>query len=349
MDHSPRRRFLQQIALAAGAAALPAASHAAQHTSGLLLPPRLKAGDTLGLISPSNATYRREPLTVAIESLQALGFKVKEAPHLRSRYGQFGGTDTERVGDINAMFADPEVHGILAMTGGSGATRLLDRIDYAAIRRHPKVLMGFSDITALLNAIHQQTGLITFHGPVAGSEWNTISVDSVRRVLMNAEAATFRNPAELSGGLVQTQYRVQTLRGGKARGKLVGGNLTVLTTLMGTPMQPDFKGAVLFLEDINEEIYRIDRMLAHLRLAGAFKSLAGVALGQFTDCGPGEGGYGTLTLDEVFDEYFKDLGIPVYSGAMIGHIKPKFALPVGLPVEIDADAGTLAMLSPAVR
>lgn len=354
----PRRHFAQQLAAGAlGAAAAPrvsAASATSADNSPAARPAplrarRLQPGDTLALVSPANATYEREPIAIATEALQALGFKVREAPHLRARYGQFGGRDADRAADLNAMFADDTVQGILALTGGSGCNRIVDRLDYALIARRPKFFGGFSDITSLVNAIQRQTGLITFHCPVAISEWNGFSVEHFRALVMEGAAPLLRNPVgERGDHLVQTQDRITTLRGGRARGPLVGGNLAVLSSLAGTPYFPDCRGAILFLEEINEYIYRVDRMLSTLRLCGALGQLAGVVIGKFTKCEPGDG-YGTLTLDEVFDDYFLPLGVPVYRGAMIGHIKRKFTLPVGAEAEIDADAGTLQILQPVVR
>lgn len=349
-----RRQFVQTLAVGALAAGtLPAQAQPSGPTAATRRPPlyakRLQAGDTIGLVSPANASYEREPVEIAIEALQALGFKVKQGAHLRSRYGQFGGTDAERAGDINTMFADDSVAGIIAMTGGSGCNRIVDKLDYALIRSKPKFFGGFSDLTSLINGIHTQTGLLTFHCPVAGSEWNEFSLASFRAIVMEAQAATLRNPPPQRGdNLVATQDRITTLRPGRARGRLLGGNLAVLSSLVGTPYFPDCRGAVLFLEEINEYIYRVDRMLSTLRLAGALEGLAGVVIGKFTKCEPGDG-YGTLTLDEVFDDYFKPLGVPVFRGAMIGHIKRKHTLPVGAEVEIDAEAGTIALLRPAVR
>lgn len=328
--------------------ALPALASVPSQAASALLAPRLKAGDTMGLISPSNATHERAPLAQAMEAVQALGFKVKLGSHARARYGHFGGTDAQRAFDVNSMFADPGVDGILAVTGGSGGTRILPLIDYAQIRKTPKFFGGFSDLTALINAIQQQTGLITFHSPVAGSEWNAFSVQHFKALVMQAQAPLLKNPqGELGDHLVQREWRTSTLRGGKARGRLVGGNLAVLTAMAGSAYWPDMKGAILFLEDINEYIYRVDRMLSTLRLTGVLSQLAGVVIGQFTKCEPGEG-FGTLTLDEVFDDYFLPLNIPVYRGAMIGHIKRKFTIPVGAMAEIDADAGTLQLLQPSV-
>ena len=164
-----------------------------------------------------------------------------------------------------------------------------------------------------------------------------------------AQADLLQNPqGERGAHLVQREDRISTLRPGLARGPLVGGNLAVLSSLAGSPYFPDTRGAILFLEEVNEYIYRVDRMLSTLRLCGALDQLSGVVLGKFTQCGPGDGSYGTLTLDEVFDDYFLPLNIPVYRGAMIGHIKRKFTVPVGQPAEMDATAGTLRLLSPAV-
>ncbi len=310
-------------------------------------PRRLRPGDLVALVNPSGAVFEREPYEVAAETLQALGLRVREAPHLRARYGPFAGTDAQRAADGNAMFADPAVHGILALNGGSGANRILPRLDYAAIARNPKFFGGFSDITALLNAIHARTGLVTFHAPVGISEWNAYSAEHFRAVAMDAQPALLANPRDREDTLVPRGGRTRTLRGGRASGPLLGGNLAVLSAMAGSPYWPRFDGAVLFLEDVNEYIYRVDRMLSTLKLAGVLDRVAGVVLGQFTNCKPGEG-YGALTLDEVFDDYFSALGVPVYGGAMFGHVRRKLTLPVGQAAEIDADAGTLRLLQPAV-
>lgn len=349
MTDMNRRQLARAIGIGALTGGVHTATSSAPGRPSVLLPRRLQAGDTVGLVAPAHAVHERAPITYATEALQALGFKVKESPGLRARRGQFAGTPAQRAEDLNAMFADDGVAGILALTGGSGCNHIVDRLDYAQIRRTPKFLGGFSDLTSLINAIHQQTGLVTFHAPVAVSEWNSFSVAHFKAVVMEAQAPLLRNPqGEQGDKLVQTQDRTSTLRGGRARGRLVGGNLAVLASLAGTPYFPDCRGAILFLEDINEYIYRVDRMLSTLRLTGALSQLAGVVLGQFTKCEPGDG-FGSLTLDEVFDDYFLPLGVPVYRGAMIGHIRRKFTIPVGTLAEIDADAGTLQLLEPSVR
>ena len=348
MPNQSRRTFLQRSAAGAAGFGLAAfgrpAIAASQPT---LLPRKLKRGDTIGLISPSMARYERAPFAIAHENLQALGFKVKEGKWLRARNGYFAGTDAQRAEDLNAMFADPEVNGIVAMSGGAGATRILGMLDYATIRRNPKCFTGFSDITALHNAIQARTGLVTFLGPMGASDWNPFTTNYFQRVLIEGEAVTFANEIDREERLAQAKWRTEALRGGRARGRLIGGNLSVLNTLLGTPVAPEFRGAILAIEDVDEYIYRVDRMLAHLRLAGALDQLAGVVIGQFTDCKPGEG-FGRLALEEVFDDYFKSLNIPVFSGSQFGHIRRYFTLPIGLEVEIDADAGTIAMLRPAV-
>jgi muramoyltetrapeptide carboxypeptidase len=346
------RRLLGQSLIAAGAG-LAGASQAAASTAPArpapLYPRRLQPGDTLALVSPAKATFEREPYAIATEALQALGFKVREAPNLRARWGKFGGTDEQRAADLNAMFADDTVQGIVAMTGGSGCNRIVDKLDYRLIAAKPKYFGGFSDITCLLNAMQRQTGLVCFHAPVAESEWNAFSVAHWRALVMEGQAPLLKNPTgERGDNLVQKDDRISTLRGGRARGPLLGGNLAVLASLAGTPYFPDCRGAILFLEEINEYIYRVERMLSTLRLCGALSQLSGVVIGKFTKCEPGDG-FASHTLDEVFDDYFLPLNVPVYRGAMIGHIRRKFTVPVGAEAEIDADAGTLQILRPVVR
>lgn len=343
-----RRRLLATAAVATAAGSLPLPASAQAARPALLKAPRLRGDGTIMLVNPSNAVYEHQPREIAIDTLTALGFKVREGRHLRARRGQFAGTDAERAADVDAAFADPSVDAILALTGGSGANRILPLLDYAQMRRTPKILAGFSDTTSLINAVHARTGLVTFHAPVGVSEWNEFSVRHFRGVLVDGEAMTLRNPVDPGGLPAPREDRIRTLRAGRARGPLVGGNLAVLSSLAGSPYLPSFDGAVLFLEEVNEFIYRVDRMLSTLKLAGAFDRLAGVVLGAFTNCNPGDG-FGTLTLDEVFDDYFLPLNVPVYRGASFGHIKRKFTLPIGLPAEVDAGAGTLTLLEPAVR
>lgn len=315
----------------------------------LTRPPRLREGDLIGLINPSGAIYERQPYELTHDALKALGFRTKEAPNLRARYGHMAGTPQQRADDIHALFADPAVAGVLAVTGGSGANRVLPLLDYALIGRYPKFLGGFSDLTALISAVHVKTGLVTFHSPLGRSEWNRFSIEHFKAVVMQGAAHTLRNTLVPGDDLVASEGRITTLRGGTAQGPLLGGNLAVLTSLAGTPYMPSLDGAILFLEDVNEYVYRVDRMLSTLMLSGALARVKGVVLGGFTGCAPSEGSFGSLTLDEVFDDYFGPLNVPVYRGAQFGHVKRKFTLPLGVMAEVDADAGTLRLLQAAVE
>ncbi|MGY0612173.1 MULTISPECIES: S66 peptidase family protein [unclassified Luteimonas] len=344
-----RRTFIERAALmalllplAGGRGAMAAAA------GGRLLPMAIKAGDTVGLVSPSSPVEDEFTLQLAQEVMEALGFKVRTGAHYAARRGHLAGTDQERAGDLNAMFADSEVKAIIAVRGGSGAARLLPLLDYDAIRANPKVLLGYSDITALHNAIHAQTGLVTFHGPNGSGSWNSFNADQFRRLFFDRELMRYRNVADAGDELVQRRNRTVTIAGGTARGELVGGNLAVLSALAGSPYLPDFSGRILFLEDVSEAPYRIDRMLSTLKLMGALDKVAGVIFGECTDCEPGDG-YGSLTLGQILDDYIKPLGIPAYRGAMIGHIRQQFIVPVGGRVEMDADAGTFRLLEPVFR
>ncbi|HRN62667.1 MAG TPA: LD-carboxypeptidase [Luteimonas sp.] len=342
-----RRQFIGSAALAASWLTT-AGGGAIAAPRGRLLPPALRRGDTVALVSPSSATDERLQLQLAQEVMQAMGFKVRTGAHHASRYGHLAGSDAERAGDLNAAFADDEVRAVVCVRGGSGAARLLPLLDYDAIRAHPKVLLGYSDITALHSAIHAQTGLVTFHGPNGTGSWNSFNADQFRRVFFERELMRYENLSDAGDELVQRQNRTLTIAGGKARGELVGGNLTVLTALAGSPYLPDFDGKILFLEDVSEAPYRVDRMLSTLKLMGALDRIAGFIFGECTDCDPGEG-FGSLSLDQIFDDHIKPLGIPAYRGAMIGHIRRQFIVPVGGRVEMDADAGSFRMLDPVFQ
>jgi muramoyltetrapeptide carboxypeptidase len=341
-----RRAFLGALG-AVGAASVRSAGAAPPAAPSVIRPRRLEVGDTIGLVAPANATFLSEELAIARETFEAFGLRVKIGRHLLDRYGYFAGRDEDRAADVNAAFADPEIDAVFALRGGWGSARLLPRLDYDLIRRHPKILMGYSDVTALLLAIHARTGLVTFHGPVGVSTWTPFSVEHMAGVLFEADAPLLSNPVELRDGIVQVEDRIQTITPGRARGRLLGGNLTVLTAIIGSPYLPSWDGAILFLEDTGEQVYRIDRMLTQLALAGVLSRVAGVVFGRCTDCTPGDG-YGALTLDEVLADHVKTLRVPAFRGAMIGHIDRQFTIPVGAEAEIDADRGTIRLMGPAV-
>ena len=343
-----RRRFLGALG-AAAAAGLTLRPGAAPQRRDTVRPPRLAPGDTVALVGPASATFRRQDLDIARESLEALGFRVKIGGHVLDRHGYLAGQDADRARDINQFFADRDVRAVLPIRGGWGSSRLLPHLDFGVIRSNPKVLLGYSDITALLLAVHAQTGLVTFHGPNGLGRWDEYSVDYVRRVLMQAEAVTFENPRKLSerNALTPIEHRIETITPGRARGRLLGGNLTVLTTIIGSDYLPAWDDAILFLEDVDEGYYRIDRMFTQMKLAGILPRIKGFVFGTCAECSEGEG-FGNLTLEEIFADHIRPLGVPAWSGAMIGHQTPQWTLPVGLEVEIDADRGTIRMTAPAV-
>lgn len=345
-----RRHFLGSTAAAAAAVVIGATRTAARQRPPVIKPRSLRPGDAVGLVAPANATFQSDELQIAIESLSSLGLKVAVGPHLRDRHGYLAGQDRDRAADINAFFANPAIRAVLPIRGGWGSSRVLPYLDFDSIRRNPKVVLGYSDISALLLAINARAGLMTFHGPNGIGRWDAYSVDYFKRVIMQGEAVTFANLRQLSdrNALTPVENRTMTISGGKARGRLLGGNLTVLTTIVGSPFLPAWDGAVLFCEDVGENYYRIDRMLTQLKLAGVLSRLAGFVFGTCSECGPGDNAFGALTLEEIFADHIRPLGIPAWSGAMIGHAMPQWTLAEGLDVEVDADAATIRMLEPAV-
>ncbi|HEY9903859.1 MAG TPA: LD-carboxypeptidase [Candidatus Sericytochromatia bacterium] len=345
-----RRNFLKTIAATATTSLLISPSRLGRTaTAPLLKPPRLKPGSVVGLVSPAGATWEREELDIVQDAVRALGLVPRLAPHLLDRYGYLAGQDKDRAADINQLFADPQVAALLPIRGGWGSSRMLPYLDYDRIRQNPKILVGFSDITALTLAIYGRTRVVTFHGPNGLTSWRPQQTEYFRRILFAGEAITFQNlkDGDDEDRLMQVKNRIQTITPGQARGRLIGGNLSVFSGIVGSPYVPDFQGAILFLEDTNENIYRIDRLMTHLKIAGVFDKLAGFIFGQCSGCAP-DADYGSLTLEEVVWDHIKPLGIPAWYGAMIGHIEPIVTLPIGLEVEIDASAGTIRMLEPAV-
>ncbi|MGA0073157.1 MAG: S66 peptidase family protein, partial [Steroidobacteraceae bacterium] len=306
---------------------------------------RVRPGDKIVLVSPATAAFETQPMEIMADAFRTLDLEVTLGGNFYQRHGYFAGTDAERAADINAAFADPSVKMIFAR-GGWGSARLLPLLDYETITANPKVLLGYSDATALITGVHAKTGLVTFHGPTPVSRF---SAEYIRRVVMDGEALEMSNPVDIpENKTVQTEDRIQVLRPGKARGRLLGGNLTVLTAIMGSEYLPNFDGAILFLEDVNEAVYRVDRMFTELKLAGILDRIAGFVFGRCTDCDP-DSSYGSLTLEEVLKEHILPLGIPAFSGSMIGHISEQFTLPLGIDAELDAGRGSLQLLTPAVR
>ncbi|MBA3525513.1 MAG: LD-carboxypeptidase [Pseudomonadota bacterium] len=341
-----RRTALLAFTAIAAAATLPADLASAQRPGAK--PPRLRRGDTVGLIKPASFVAEDFDLQLAMEAVSAMGLVPKAAPHLLARYGYLAGRDEQRAADVNAMYADDSVRAVLAVRGGWGSARILPHLNFDVIRANPKLLIGYSDITALHLAFAARAGFPTIHGPNAGSPWGKLSWDWFKSLVFDGETPTYRNPIATEDRLVQRDWRTQTIRPGKAVGRLLGGNLTVLTALMGTPYLPSFDGAILFLEDVDEAEYRIDRMLTQLALAGVLRRVAGVVFGQCTNCRGTGPSYGGFTVSQVLRQHLQPLGVPAFAGALFGHVDDQFSLPVGARAEIDATMGRIRILEPVV-
>ncbi|HEX6096106.1 MAG TPA: LD-carboxypeptidase [Thermoanaerobaculia bacterium] len=336
-----RRDFARLATLAATALSVRAAP---ARPRAVVKPKRLAEGDTVGLVLPASNTFEADDIQLAKEQLEAIGLKVAIGAHAYDRHGYFAGRDRDRADDINRMFADDRIAGIVCYTGGWGSPRVLPYLDYDLISRKPKVLLGFSDITALLNAVTQRTGLVTFHGPVGASTIEPYSLENFRRVVMSPEpAGLLAPPPKKATELVDRTNRILRLHPGKATGRLAGGNLTLLASLMGTPYEIETDGAILFAEDVREEVYRVDRMLTQLALGGKFDRMAGFAFGRCTDCKAN-----VFSLEDILRDRFSAGPAPALSGLSFGHIEQKLTLPIGVMARLDADAGTLEVLEGAV-
>jgi muramoyltetrapeptide carboxypeptidase len=342
-----RRRFNAMMAAALLLPFAPARS-ASRTMTPLIKPPRLRRGDVVGLVAPGGYTSDAS-IEKAVQHIEALGFRVKLGTYLRDVWGNYGGTVAARIADLHAMFRDPDVKAIWAIRGGSGCISLLRHLDYRLIRTHPKVLLGYSDITALHLAIHRHAGLVTFHGPVASSTPSGYSTEHLLAVLMEPrDAYTIPMSAENDRrALEEPWYATRTVHGGVAEGPLIGGNLSLVSALAGTPYAADFTGGLLFLEEVNEEPYRIDRWMTQLDLAVGFDKAAGVMIGICENCGP-QGDGPSLTLDETLDVHLQPLRVPAVTGYSFGHIRNQFTMPVGIRGRLDTEARTVTLLEAAV-
>lgn len=339
-----RRKFIRNAGMIAGSTLLSGLS--AENLSHLeeqkyiLKPKRLKEGDTIAISSPAGAVWEEKQIEKFSGILSSLGFKVVKGETLYQKYGYFAGTDEVRANELNTFFSNPEIKGIFCMKGGWGCARIIDKLNYDLIKKNPKVLIGFSDITTLLNVIYAKTGLVTFHGPVGNSGWNDFSTDAFRNVIMNGLAAEM--PLSL-----KAEDTMTTINKGIANGILVGGNLSVLTGLLGSSYLPDWNGKILFLEEVKEEPYRIDKMFTQLKLNGILDSISGLVLGKFSKCTAEEPDK-AFTFMQVLEQHIKPLGIPAFYGAAFGHTENKLTLPVGIEAEMNAEKGSLKLKQNAV-
>lgn len=338
-----RRNFIKQAALIAGATLINPMDGLAANFSfekNNIKPPALKKGDTVAISSPAGAVWDEKQIEIFSNILKGFGFKVVLGKTLYEKFGYFSGTDEFRAKELNDFFADKTIKAIFCMKGGWGCARILDKINYEQIKVNPKILIGFSDITTLLVAITAKTGLVTFHGPVGNSGWNEYTKTVFTEVCLNGSAYSYpENP--------ESEEKIVTIKGGEAKGQLIGGNLTVLSGIFGSNYLPDFKNKILFLEEAKEEPYSIDRMLTQLKLCGVLDNISGFVFGKCAKC-LAEEPLKAFTFDEVIKQHIKPLGIPAFYGAMIGHIENKYTVPLGVNASINADKGTIKLLESAV-
>jgi muramoyltetrapeptide carboxypeptidase len=315
----------------------------------LLKPERLCFGDTVGIVAPASAPPDPKAVDRAVQALEKFGFKPKLGKNVRARRGFLAGTDRERATDLMTMFADKKVKAIICLRGGYGASRILGRLDYAMIRRNPKILSGYSDITSLHSALAIKVNLISFHAPMLNGGLQAKNLPeftrkSFLRTVMEAKAA-----GSICDGYARKT--VSILRGGMAEGRLMGGNLSLICAGLGTPFAPSFKGKILFFEDISEKPYRLDRMLTQLLNAGILQQVAGVAVGVNQDCEDPDAkprGEYRQTAAEVVKERLSSLRVPVVTGLPFGHVDLNATIPVGAKARLDGKRGDLIITEPAV-
>jgi len=323
---------------------------ATQAADTLVRPAALREGDTVGLITPAAYVSDPDRLLRARRTVEYFGLRPKFGKNVGRRAGYLGGSTVERVADLHEMFEDQAVKAVWAIRGGVGSTQLLDRIDYALMRQHPKIFIGYSDITALHLAIQKRCGLITFHGPVVVSPFSEFTETHFRRALFETKPlGSLSNPP--AARRLRPQHPLRTVKPGRARGRLAGGNLSLICATMGTPFEIDTRGCLLLLEDVDEEPYSIDQMLTQLRLAGKLDGVAGILFGECSNCRPRDykpGFESSFSVGEVIDQILGDLKVPILSGLVFGHTDDQLTIPLGVTATLDADKGELIVEEPAV-
>lgn len=293
-------------------------------------PPRLKPGDTIGIVAPAGP-FDPKIFSQGLSTVESLGFRTRVSDEIFEKTGYLAGNDAQRARLVNRLFKDPAIDAIVCARGGFGCLRILPLVDFDVIRENPKVFIGFSDITALLTSITIRSGLVSFHGPVVTTLAKAPEI--TRNTLLGAISSDRPLEVQPANGVV--------IQAGRAQGPLIGGNLTTLCHLLGTPFEPRFKHRILLLEDRGEAIYRIDRMLFQMKLAGCFDGIAGLVLGSFEGCG---------SLDavfQVFEEHFRDISAPILAGFDVGHGHQNLTIPLGIDAVLDTDRQLLSFTQPA--
>lgn len=332
-----RRNFIYNSAIAGLSTPFVSFGSQTNQTPSLIKPQAIPKNGTVQLITPASA-LSRSAFEKMLENIEQMGFKAKYSDNLKVRSGFLSGTDQQRVQDLHAAFTDDTVDGIICGRGGYGSGRLLPLIDFDLIRNNPKVLVGFSDITAVLMGMYQKSGLVGFHGPVGASGYNDFTMDYLIDTVVK-------------GKKVKIQTDEDALFGGECEGKLIGGNLSLLVSQIGTPYDVDYSGHILFIEEIGESTYRVDRMLTQLLNAGKLDGVKGIALGYFTNCDAQKDDpyfEFSISLDEVFKERLGSLGVPVAKGFPVGHEAHNATLPIGINARMDADKGEIKVLESPV-
>ncbi|MBR9854243.1 MAG: LD-carboxypeptidase [Algicola sp.] len=337
---SKRRNFLKSVTAIGAASLLPQTSWGSEPKPSTVLPKikpkKLKIGDTIGLVAPGFAV-KSEALYLTLEVLQKMGFKTYHTDRINGNHGYFSDTDEERAKDVNEMFANPNVDAILCARGGYGCTRILDMLDYELIQNNPKILIGFSDITALINTIYNKTGLVCFHGPVGTTIDDEYSLNYIKKVLMEPQDvlpiknAILKDPKQYRN----SEYYRYTITNGTAEGDLVGGSLSLVVAMIGTPYEIDFTDKLVFLEDVEEAPYRMDRMLTQLTQVDSFLKAKGIVFGVCNGCDR-KRTTDNFTLREVIMDRIAPLGLPAAYGLSFGHVPQNFTLPIGTKAYFNA-------------
>ncbi|MEC8557995.1 MAG: LD-carboxypeptidase [Planctomycetota bacterium] len=343
-----RRQLIAGVSLSALAFQLRVVAFTGQDELGWIAPPALREDDKVVFVAPAGPVDSAKVET-ARRTFETQGLEVVVPRSLASRSrGYLAGSDAERLEELNNAIADPNIAGIFPFRGGYGLTRILDRIDYEGLRKHPKIVAGFSDITALHLAIAKKSRLITFHSPMPQAylydkdEENPVVTNSFWGSLLRARY-TVERAKGYSIELPENGLRPKMLVGGRAKGRLLGGNLTLLCSTLGTPFQVDFRGSILFIEDVDEAPYRIDRYLSQLRLTGILDDVSGIIVGTLTDSLARESTAQSACQD-IFEHYFADLGVPVITNFPVGHTRLNLTIPHGAEAELDADETSLRIL-----
>lgn len=333
-----RRAFYQSLLVAGIPAILPN-----WQGTNVIKPRRLTANSRIGLISPGSPVPEKK-IKQAIGTVKEIGLTPVLGQHAHKSLGYLAGTDAERASDLHHMFEREDIDAIWCLRGGYGCTRLLPLLDYTLIRRNPKLLIGYSDITALHLALLKKCGLVSFHGPVATSAPTDYTISALEKLLFNDDGLiTSSTSFNEQKARTNTAFKSSTIHPGKAQGSLVGGNLSLLAALAGTPWSPNYRDKLVFIEDIGEKPYRIDRMLVQLFQATDLKEASGFILGVFNDCEP-DPEENSLTLAETLENHFKQMNVPVCYGFSIGHIDDQCTIPQGIQADFDADALSIKLM-----